>query len=126
MPTAVAHPQPFGIATVAINLAAAKEFYTQMYPYRIEEGMFGPIKYFSILKDGITLVSVFQRSDQNPIQGTIPILRVESVPEYARVIEDIGGKVIIPESVCPCTNASFALCADHEGNQFIIKEATPT
>lgn len=121
---AVTHPEPFGIATVANDLTAAREFYTTMYPYAVTEGVFANIKYFSIMKDGITLVNVFQRSGENPINGTIPILKVESVAEYVGVVRKLGGKVIIPESVCPCTNAKFSLCTDGEGNQFILKEPT--
>jgi hypothetical protein len=67
-------------------------------------------------------VTVFQRSSDNPITGTIPVLKVESVPAYATFLQGLQGKVIIPESTCPCTMTSFALCTDTEGNQFIIKE----
>ena len=44
--------------------------------------------------------------------------------EHLRLISTMGGKVIIPESICPCANSKLALCADDEGNQFIIKEPT--
>ena len=122
MLTAITHPEPFGIATVANDLKAAREFYTKMYPYKVVNGVFAGIEYFSIMKDRATLVTVFQRSSENPITGTIPILKVESVPEYAGFLQSLEGKVIIPASTCPCTMASFALCTDREGNQFIIKE----
>lgn len=118
------HPEPFGIATVANDLEAAREFYTKLYPYTVTEGVFSGINYLAIMKDGITLVNVFQKLDQNPISGMIPILKVESVADYMKTVEELGGTVIIPESLCPCTNASFALCADAEGNQFMIKEPT--
>jgi predicted enzyme related to lactoylglutathione lyase len=74
------------------------------------------------MKDGVTLVAAFERSASNPISGTIPILKVDSVGEYVEILQSIGGKVLIPESTCPCTTTSFALCTDKEGNQFIIKE----
>jgi predicted enzyme related to lactoylglutathione lyase len=122
--TALKHPEPFGIATVANDLEKAKEFYTQLYPYAVTSGTFAGIEYFSIMKDGITLVNVFQRSSANPITGTIPILKVESVPEYSRTVERLGGSVVIPCSTCPCTATSFAVCADAEGNQFVLKEAS--
>ena len=122
MSTPTAHPEPFGITTVAKDLNAAKEFYLAMYPYKVIESVFAGIKYFSIMKDGITLVNVFQRSPENPIIGSVPILKVDSVSEHIALLQSLGGRVIIPESVCPCTNTSFALCADKEGNQFIFKE----
>ena len=122
VPTTLTYPEPFGIATAANDLQAAREFYTRLYPYPVTEGVFAGIKYLSIMKDGVTLVNVFERSEQNPIRSTIPILKVDSVEEHLRLISSLGGKVIIPGSICPCTKTSFALCADDEGNQFIIKE----
>ena len=124
MSTVLTYPEPFGIATVANDLHAAREFYTRLYPYPVTEGVFADIKYLSIMKDGVTLVNVFQRSEHNPIRSMIPILKVDSVEEHLRLISTLGGKVVIPESICPCTNSKFALCADDEGNQFIIKEPT--
>jgi predicted enzyme related to lactoylglutathione lyase len=120
--TTLTHPEPFGIATAADDLEAAKEFYTSLYPYPVTEGVFADIRYLSIMKDGVCLVNVFERSEHNPIRSTIPILKVDSVEEHLRLISSLGGKVIIPESTCPCTNTSFAICADDEGNQFMIKE----
>jgi predicted enzyme related to lactoylglutathione lyase len=118
------HPEPFGIAAVSDDMEAAREFYTKLYPYPVTEGVFAGINYLSIMKDGATLVNVFQKSEQNPIKGMIPILKVESVAEYMKTVEALGGTVIIPEALCPCTNASFALCTDSESNQFMIKEPT--
>lgn len=117
------YPEPFGIATIASDLAAAREFYTSLYPYPASaEFQFAGIPFFSILKDGGALVTVFQRMEGNPIHGTVPVLRVPAVGEYLRVLHGLGATVIIPESVCPCSLQTFALCADREGNQFIIIE----
>jgi predicted enzyme related to lactoylglutathione lyase len=124
MIAAVRHPEPFGMATIANDLDVARAFYTTLYPYEVMEGVFAGMKYFSVVKDGVTLVNVFQRSTVNPITGTIPILKVDSVAECIRLLQSLGGTVIIPESTCPCTMSSFALCSDREGNQFIIKEST--
>ena len=122
MAATLTHPEPFGIATAADDLEAAKEFYTRLYPYPVSEGVFADIRYLSIMKDGVALVNVFQKSEHNPIRSTIPILKVDSVEDHLRLISSLGGKVIIPESTCPCTKTSFALCADDQGNQFMIKE----
>ena len=122
MTTAVQHPEPFGLATVSDNLPEAMRFYTAMYPYEIKEEVFAGIKFFSILKDSATIVTVFERTENNPIHGTIPILKVDSVARQLELLRSLGGNVIIPETTCPCTDTSFALCADTEGNQFILKE----
>ena len=124
MPTTTFHPEPFGIATVAADLDAARRFYTSMFPFPVIEGVFAGIKYFSIMKGGVTLVNVFERSEANPITGMIPILKVNSVPDYLAFLRDLGGNTIIPQSICPCTNTNFAMCQDREGNQFLIKEPT--
>jgi predicted enzyme related to lactoylglutathione lyase len=122
MITAVRHPEPFGIATITNDLNVAREFYATLYPYEVSERVFAGIRYLSIMKDGVTLVAAFERSAANPITGTIPILKVDSVGEYIGLLQSLGGSVIIPGSTCPCTTTSFALCTDKEGNQFIIKE----
>jgi predicted enzyme related to lactoylglutathione lyase len=123
MTTPMTHPEAFGIATVAADLQAARAFYTKLYPYEVREDSFAGIPFFSVLKGGNTLVTVFERSPGNPIQGTVPVLKVDSVSDYLHQLQSLGASVIIPESVCPCTQTGFALCADREGNQFIVKEA---
>lgn len=119
-----AYPETFGIATVAQDMNAARAFYTALYPYEVKEDVFAGIKFFSIMKNGSTLVSVFERSEANPISGTIPVLKVDSVSAYLTRLKDMGASVLIGESVCPCTDTKFSLCADREGNQFIVKEPT--
>jgi predicted enzyme related to lactoylglutathione lyase/heme-degrading monooxygenase HmoA len=121
--TGAAYPDPFGFAAVAQDLQAAKEFYQRFYPYQVIEGTFGGIRYISIMKDGATLVNVFEKSHVNPIRGTIPILKVASVTQSVRTLEESGGSVVIPAATCPCTDTTFAVCADPGGNQLMFKEA---
>ncbi len=116
-------PQPFGMATIAQDLNAAKAFYEGIYPFPVKEGVFAGIKFFSIMKEGNTIVSVFEKTTGNPIAGTVPVLKVDSVNAAVGQFEALGGKVIIGTSLCPCTQSNFALCADREGNQLIFKEA---
>jgi predicted enzyme related to lactoylglutathione lyase len=99
--------EPFGMASVSSDLKSAKEFYQRLYPFPA---------------DGNTIVSVFEKSPGNPITGMIPVLRVDSVAGALVGLEEAGVKVLIPASICPCTNTHFALCTDPEGNQFIVKE----
>jgi len=122
--TGPTHPDPFGFAAVSQDLTAARQFYERLYPYKAIEGIFAGIKYISIMKDGVTLVNVFEKSAANPIHGTIPILKVDSVKQSLEALEALGGSVVIPETTCPCTDTSFAVCADPGGNQFMFKEAT--
>ncbi|BDC49111.1 hypothetical protein F183_A14270 [Bryobacterales bacterium F-183] len=111
------------MTSVAQDLDQAKAFYSSIYPYEIADCSFAGIPFFSILKDGNALVCVFQSGPDNPITGTVPVLRVDSVAGYLPTLHSIGATVLIDNSVCPATNTRFALCADKEGNQFIVKEA---
>ena len=118
-------PASFGVTVSAENLEGAREFYTNMYPdyVSITEGVFGTIKYFSLIgKDGEVLVNVLQKQADNPIHGAIPMLKVASVGEWIAKVEAMGGRVVIPQMVCPCTQTYFAVMTDPQGNQLMFKE----
>jgi predicted enzyme related to lactoylglutathione lyase len=126
MPPANTDATTFGIACAAEDLDSAKDFYKTVYPdfERISEGVFGTIKYFSIVgKDGEVLIAVFHKQTDNPIQAAIPMLKVNSVAEFSAKLKSMGGKEVLPQGVCPCTNAYFAIWTDAFGNQMLIKEA---
>jgi predicted enzyme related to lactoylglutathione lyase len=74
------------------------------------------------MREGETLVNVFQAGEGNPLDDMIPILKVDSVPTYQDKVLALGGEVVIPTSICPCNGTSFAVCVDSTGNQFMIKE----
>jgi len=124
MPPANTDATTFGIACAAENLDSAKDFYKQVYPdERITEGVFGTIKYFSIIgKDGEVLITVWKKQEDNPVRTAIPILKVNSVADFSKKLKSMGGKEVIPQGVCPCTNAYFAVWTDAFGNQMLIKE----
>ena len=116
---------PFGVTVSAESLESARKFYTDMYPdyVSITEGVFGTIKYFSLIgKDGEVIVNVLQKQADNPIHGAIPMLKVESVAEWIAKVEAMGGTVVIPQTVCPCTQTYFAVMTDPQGNQMMFKE----
>jgi predicted enzyme related to lactoylglutathione lyase len=116
---------PFGVTVSTDSLEGAREFYTKMYlDYAsMTEGIFGTIKYFSLIgKDGEVLVNVLQKQADNPIQGAIPMLKVDSVTDWIARFGAMGGKVVIPQMVCPCTQTYFAVVTDSQGNQMMLKE----
>ena len=107
---AIGDPVPFGVTVSVDNLEGAREFYTKMYPdyESMTEGIFETIKYFSLIgKDGEVLVNVLQKQAGNPIQGAIPMLKVDSVSDWIAKFGAMGGKVVIPQVVCPCTQTYF-------------------
>jgi predicted enzyme related to lactoylglutathione lyase len=118
------YPDAFGLSVTVADVAAARWFYEELYAHEnVIEGVFAGIPYLSIMRDGETLVNVFQAGPGNPLAAMIPILKVDSVPAYAEKVAALGGQVIIGASTCPCTDAPFAVCTDVNGSQFMIKEA---
>ena len=116
-------PSAFGMSITVDDLDAASRFYQALYPHdHISEGVFAGISYLGIMRAGETLVNIFQKSPGNPLADIFPTLKVDSVPAYAEKITALGGSVLIPASLCPCTGAPFAVCVDPNGNQFMIKE----
>jgi len=119
----------FGITCAAENLESAKDFYKNVYPdyERMTEGVLGTIKYFSLVgRDGEVLINVLQRQADNPVKTAIPMLKVNSVSEFSEKLKSMGGKEVLPQMVCPCTNAYFAIWTDAFGNQMLIKEPKGT
>lgn len=117
------YPDAFGISVTVTDLDVARRFYTSLYPHdRVSDGVFAGISYIGIMRDGETLVNVFQAGKNNPLDDMIPILKVDSVTTYRDKVLALGGSELIPPSICPCNGASFAVCVDSTGNQFMIKE----
>jgi hypothetical protein len=107
MPPANTDATTFGIACAAENLDSAKDFCKNVYPdERMTEGVFGTIKYLSIIgTDGEVLITVWQKQADNPVRTAIPMLKVNSVADFSKKLKSMGGTEILPQGVCPCTNA---------------------
>jgi predicted enzyme related to lactoylglutathione lyase len=123
MMTATQLPEAFGMSVTVEDMAAARRFYAGLYAHdRVLEGVFGGIAYLSIMRDGETLVNIFQKGEGNPLADVFPTLKVDSVAAYTEKIVGLGGGVVVPASLCPCTETPFAVCVDATGNQFMVKE----
>jgi len=59
---------------------------------------------------------------QHPEHKPANYISVESVDEYTKKIEALGGKVIVPKTEVPGVGW-WALALDPEGNQFTILES---
>ena len=117
------YPDAFGMSVTVDDMATARRFYENLYPHdRVSDGVFAGINYLSIMRDGETLVNIFQKGEGNPLASIIPTLKVDSVAAFEEKVKALGGSVVIPSSHCPCTNAPFAVCVDTNGNQFMIKQ----
>ncbi len=116
-------PEAFGMSVTVDNMEEARRFYADLYPHdRVSDGVFAGINYLSIMRDGETLVNIFQKGKGNPLANIFPTLKVDSVAAFEEKVKELGGSVLIPANLCPCTNAPFAVCVDVNGNQFMIKQ----
>ena len=59
---------------------------------------------------------------QNPEHKPVNYILVESVDEYAKKIEALGGRVVVPKMEVPGI-CWWALALDPEGNQFAIMQS---
>ena len=116
-------PDAFGMSVTVEDMDAARRFYVDLYQHdQVSSGVFAGINYLSIMRDGETLVNIFQKGEGNPLASIFPMLKVDSVAAYEEKVNGLGGTVLIPASHCPCTSSPFAVCVDTSGNQFMIKQ----
>jgi predicted enzyme related to lactoylglutathione lyase len=110
------------------NIERANKFYSDLFGWKMEK-MPGPMEYWmfatSANSKGEQTISggVIERKMSNePI--TIYI-GVNSVNDYAKKVEKLGGKVIKPKTEVT-GHGWFAVCMDTENNIFALWEATNT
>lgn len=113
----------------ADDIQKTKNFYGKLFGWKIEKTP-GPVDYWSIetvpvdekgepIRPG---VNGGMMKKQNPQHKPFNYILVESVDEYSKKIEVLGGKVIVPKMEVPGVGW-WALALDPEGNQFGILES---
>jgi predicted enzyme related to lactoylglutathione lyase len=113
----------------ADDVQRLRSFYSKLFGWKIEKTP-GPVEYWSI-----ETVSVDRKGEpirrgvnggmmkrQNPQHKPVNYILVESVDEYSKKIEALGGKVIVPKMEV-LGIGWWALALDPEGNQFAILES---
>jgi predicted enzyme related to lactoylglutathione lyase len=113
----------------ADDIQKVKNFYGKLFGWKIEKTP-GPVDYWSIEtvpvdKKGEPIrpgVNGGMMKKQNPQHKPFNYILVESVDEYSKKIEVLGGKVIVPKMEVPGVGW-WALALDPEGNQFGILES---
>jgi predicted enzyme related to lactoylglutathione lyase len=113
----------------ADDVEKLRKFYNKLFGWKIEKTL-GPVEYWSIetvpvdekgepIRRGVN-GGMMKR--QNPQHKPVNYILVESVDEYVKKIEALGGKVIVPKM--EITGIGWwALALDPEGNQFAILES---
>jgi predicted enzyme related to lactoylglutathione lyase len=110
----------------ADNVEKLRKFYSKLFGWKIEKTP-GPIEYWMIQtvpidKKGMPIrpgVNGGMMKRQQPEHKPVNYIAVESVDEYTKKIEALGGKVLVPKMEVPGIGW-WALALDPEGNQFAI------
>jgi predicted enzyme related to lactoylglutathione lyase len=110
----------------ANDVEKLRKFYSQLFGWKIEP-MPGPVEYHGIYtvpmdekgmpsRPGVNGVLM---KKQNPDHKAVNYINVESVDEYMKKIESLGGKIVVPKMEVPGIGW-WALAVDPEGKQFAI------
>jgi predicted enzyme related to lactoylglutathione lyase len=110
----------------ADDVEKLRKFYSELFGWKIER-MPGPVEYWGIATVPVNEKGMPQRPGvnggmmkrQNPEHKPVNYIAVESVDEYVKRIEALGGRVIAPKMEVPGIGW-WALALDPEGNQFAI------
>ncbi len=111
----------------AEDLEKLKKFYSQLFGWKIEKA--GPMDYWLIQTVPIDEQGRPQRQGvnggmikkQSPEHKFTYYVLVESIEEYSKKIETLGGRVVVPKMEVP-SMGWWAMAVDPEGNSFAIWE----
>jgi len=110
----------------ADDVEKLRKFYSDLFGWKIER-MPGPMEYWAIEtvpvdEKGMPVrpgVNGGMMKKQMPEHKPVNYIAVESVDEYSRKIEKLGGKIIAPKQEVPGIGW-WAFALDPEGNHFAI------
>jgi predicted enzyme related to lactoylglutathione lyase len=113
----------------ADDVEKLRKFYSALFGWKIEK-MPGPMEYFGIQtvpinEKGMPVrpgVNGGMMKKQNPEHKPVNYIAVESVDEYVKKIEALGGRVIVPKMEVPGIGW-WVSALDPEGNQFAIMQS---
>lgn len=111
----------------AEDVERLRTFYTQLFGWKIEKA--GETDYWMIQTVAADEqgrpkgfgVNGGMMKKQNPEHKVTNYIQVESVDDYAKKIERLGGRIIIPKMEVPNVGW-WAMALDPEGNHFAILE----
>ncbi len=110
----------------AKDVEKLRKFYAGLFGWKIEK-MPGPMEYWAIetvptdakgmpIRPG---VNGGMMKKQNPDHKPVNYIAVESVDDYSKKIEKLGGRIVAPKQEVPGIGW-WALALDPEGNMFAI------
>jgi predicted enzyme related to lactoylglutathione lyase len=113
----------------ANDVEKLRKFYSALFGWKIEK-MPGPTEYFGIQTVPVDAKGMPMRfgvnggmmKKQNPEHKPVNYISVESVDDYIKKIEKLGGQVTVPKMEVPGIGW-WAMALDPEGNQFAILQS---
>ena len=110
----------------ASDVERLRAFYSRLFDWKIEKAE-GPMDYWMITTvptdaSGMPKepgVNGGMMKKQEPSQTVTNYISVESVDEYVKKVQQLGGKVATPKQEVP-KMGYFAVCLDPEGNVFAV------
>jgi len=113
----------------ADDVEKLRKFYSELFGWKIEK-MPGPVEYWGIATVPVNEKGMPQRPGvnggmmkrQNPEHKPVNYIAVESVDEYVKKIEALGGRIIAPKTEVPGIGW-WASALDPEGNQFAVLQS---
>jgi len=112
----------------ADDVEKLRKFYGELFGWKIKK-LPGPMEYYNMVtvpvdEKGMPIrpgVNGGMMKKETPEQKPVNYIAVESVEEYSKKIEELGGKVIVPKQEVPGIGW-WALALDPEENLFAILE----
>ena len=112
----------------ADDVERLSNFYSKLFGWKIVR-MPGPVEYWGIQtvptdEEGMLLrngVNGGMMKRQNAEHMPVNYIAVESVDDYSKKIEELGGKVVVPKMEVPDVGC-WAMAVDPDGNQFATME----
>jgi len=110
----------------ADDVEKLRKFYSDLFGWKIEKFP-GPMEYWTIEtvpvdEKGMPLrpgVNGGMMKKEHPEHKPVNYIAVESVDEYSKKIEELGGKILAPKQEVPGIGW-WAFALDPEGNRFAI------
>jgi len=85
----------------AENVEKMRKFYSELFGWKIERAE-GPVEYYLVetAPEGKGVGGGMTKKEE-PSERPVNYILVESVDEYSRKVEELGGKIIVPKQTVP-------------------------
>lgn len=99
----------------ADEIDRARDFYQRLFGWKFEQ--YANSDYWSIATSGQNPIGGGMLKRRDPKHSVTHYIDVDSVDDYVKKVERLGGKLLWPKMAVP-KMGYFAVCLDTEGNAF--------